>query len=122
MLTTHKKHDIWNCATRTRPGPNIFTTLTIMTEFSEVNPSSVISAPETDKTIYVDANNGGDNNDGATEATAVKTLKKALLLGPSRAKISVMNGVYNNGNYGLGDNNGAVLIIKVFIKNLMGWE
>ena len=43
--------------------------------FAEAIPSEVIDPPSTDITIYVDAQNGDDNNDGLSEESALKTLK-----------------------------------------------
>ena len=43
--------------------------------FAEAIPSEVIDPPATDITIYVDAQNGDDNNDGLSEEAALKTLK-----------------------------------------------
>ena len=43
--------------------------------FAEAIPSEVIDPPSTDITIYVDAQNGDDNNDGLSEEAALKTLK-----------------------------------------------
>jgi len=75
-------------------------------------PSEVIDPPATDKTIFVDADNGNDDNDGLSEAAAVKTLKNAGNIASSKTKILIRNGVYKNNNYGAGVNNGAAMAIK----------
>jgi len=79
---------------------------------SQAIPSEVIDPPSTDITIYVDAQNGDDNNDGLSEEAALKTLKNAGNTAKSRTKILIRNGVYNNKNYGSGVNNGAAMAIK----------
>ena len=74
--------------------------------------SNIVSAPVTENTIYVDGVNGSDSNDGLSLTTGLKTLRKAINVASSKTKIFVMEGEYNNNNYGGGVNNGAIMTIK----------
>ena len=62
--------------------------------------------------LYVDIATGSDynGNDGTTEETAVKTIRKAATLATDSTAIYVKNGSYPNWNYGEGaiDNPGAL--------------
>ena len=77
--------------------------------------NDVIAPPTIENTVYVDGLNGSDNNDGASEQTAFRSLRKAIQSSGNKTRIYVMNGEYNNNNYGGGPNNGAVMTIKVRI-------
>ena len=77
--------------------------------------SNIVSAPVTENTIYVDGVNGSDSNDGLSLTTGLKTLRKAINVASSKTKIFVMEGEYNNNNYGGGVNNGAIMTIKATI-------
>ena len=77
----------------------------------ETNPemgyvdTSVVQTPVTFNTFYVDAATGNDKNDGLTESTAYKTLKKACQNLVNGTTVYVKDGDYVNGNYQSGDNN-----------------
>ena len=75
--------------------------------------NDVIAVPAIETTVYVDSINGSDNNDGASVQTAFRTLRKAIQTSGNKTRIYVMNGEYNNNNFGGGTNNGAVMTIKV---------
>ena len=84
-----------------------------------------INSPQVENTLYVDAENGDDLNDGSTEGKALKTLKKASKLVNSKSEIIVKNGEYTNSNYGTGKkDNGIVLNIMdksdILITNYPG--
>ena len=72
----------------------------------------IVSPPLTENTIYVDGVNGSDSNDGLSEVSGFKTLKKAINVATNKTKIFVMEGEYNNNNFGGGVNNGAIMTIK----------
>ena len=74
--------------------------------------SDIVSPPVTENTLYVDGVNGSDSNDGLSEASGFKTLRKAINVAGNKTKIFVMEGEYNNNNFGGGANNGAVMTIK----------
>ena len=91
------------------------TTTRDSTTTSALFPSSghdTVSSPMTDTSLYVSSQEGADTNDGLTVDTALKTLKTAATRAGSRTKIYVMDGMYNNNNFGGGVNNGAVMTIK----------
>ena len=71
-----------------------------------------VSSPVTETSLYVSSQTGADTNDGLSVDTALKTLKKAASKAGSRSRIYVMEGEYNNNNFGGGMNNGAVMTIK----------
>ena len=71
-----------------------------------------VSSPVTETSLYVSSQAGADTNDGLSVDTALKTLKKAASKAGSRTRIYVMEGEYNNNNFGGGENNGAVMTIK----------
>ena len=71
-----------------------------------------MSAPVTLTSLYVSSLGGADTNDGLTVDTALNTLRTAASRAGSGTKIFVMEGEYNNNNYGGGVNNGAVMTIK----------
>jgi len=113
------------------------TTTTVITTSSETTPSAtttassegtsandVIAPPTIENTVYVDGPNGSDNNDGASEQTPFKSLRKAIQSSGNKTRIYVMNGEYNNNNYGGGPNNGAVMTIKdktdILVSNFPG--
>ncbi|GMI14148.1 hypothetical protein TrLO_g5412 [Triparma laevis f. longispina] len=69
--------------------------------------------PNTIRTYYVDSENGNNSNDGLTIDTAWQTLKKAATNIQSQTEIVVMNGIYQNLNYGDGTiDNYAVFSIQ----------
>lgn len=72
---------------------------------------NVVNTPQTTKTVYVDANNGNDNNDG-TFTSPLKTLGKAGRTIFSETKVVVLPGTYRNNNFGNGHNNGVVMNLK----------
>ena len=71
-----------------------------------------VSSPVTETSLYVSSQAGADTNDGLSVDTALKTLKRAASKAGSRTRIYVMEGEYNNNNFGGGENNGAVMAIK----------
>jgi len=72
---------------------------------------NVVNTPQTSKTVYVDANNGKDSNDGSFNSP-LKTLGKAGRTISSGTKVVVMPGTYRNNKFGSGDNNGVVMNLK----------
>ena len=74
--------------------------------------SDIVSSPLTENTIYVDGVNGADTNDGLSVTSGLKTLRKAINVATSKTRIFVMDGEYNNNNFGGGVNNGAIMTIK----------
>ena len=74
--------------------------------------SGIVSPPLTENTIYVDGVSGSDSNDGLSESSGLKTLRKAINVATNKTKIFVMEGEYNNNNFGGGVNNGAIMTIK----------
>ena len=73
----------------------------------------MIEPPEIANTVYVDGLNGSDENDGASEDTAFRSLKHAIQNTGNKTKFYVMNGEYNNDNFGNGVDNGAIMTIRV---------
>ena len=67
--------------------------------------TSIIEHPATETTIYVDALNGNNNNDGSTEETAFETLKKACQVVTDKTTILVKSGTYYPSNFGTGNLN-----------------
>ena len=80
---------------------------------TDFNAHYVIAPPEIENTFYVDGLNGSDDNDGISEQTAFRSLKYAIQNTGNKTKIYVMNGEYNNDDFGNGVNNGAIMTIKV---------
>ena len=80
---------------------------------SDVAANDVIEPPEIVNTVYVDGLNGSDDNDGASEDTAFRSLKHAIQNTGNKTKFYVMNGEYNNDNFGNGVDNGAIMTIRV---------
>lgn len=98
----------------------VFTTLSTVTT-SRVSTTTTwttgpghatVSSPVTESSLYVSSQAGADTNDGFTVDTALKTLKTAANRANSGTKIYLMEGEYNNNNFGGGVNNGAVMTIK----------
>ena len=81
-----------------------------------MNANDVIAPPKIEHTFYVDGLNGSDDNDGASEQTAFRSLKYAIKNTGNKTKIYVMNGEYNNDDFGNGVNNGAIMTVKVVEK------
>ena len=73
----------------------------------------MIEPPEIVNIVYVDGLNGSDDNDGASEDTAFRSLKHAIQNTGNKTKFYVMNGEYNNDNFGNGVDNGAIMTIRV---------
>ena len=73
----------------------------------------MIEPPEIVNTVYVDGLNGSDDNDGVSEDTAFRSLKHAIQNTGNKTKFYVMNGEYNNDNFGNGVDNGAIMTIRV---------
>ena len=71
-----------------------------------------MSSPVTESSLYVSSQAGADTNDGLSVDTALNTLRTAASRAGSGTKIIVMEGEYNNNNFGGGMNNGAVMTIK----------
>ena len=80
---------------------------------TDFNANDVIAPPEIELTVYVDGLNGSDDNDGASEQTAFRSLKYTIQNTGNKTKIYVMNGEYNNDDFGNGVNNGAIMTLKV---------
>ena len=78
-----------------------------------LSSNEVVDPPSTENTLYVDGLSGSDSHDGLTEQTGLKTLRKAINVASDKTKIFVMDGEYNNNNYGDGVDNGALMIIRV---------
>ena len=77
------------------------------------NSDDVIDPPIIKHSIYVDATNGNDENDGKSEDSALKTLKAAGKMAISQTEILVKNGEYTNSNFGNGKkDNGLVMHIS----------
>ena len=91
----------------------IITMVALAGIFVNANSSKgVIDPPVIQNTIYVDGQNGRDWKDGSTEATALKTLQKAMKTAKSQTQIIVMDGEYKNYNYGNGINNPTVFTMS----------
>ena len=73
---------------------------------------NVIQSPKTVNVLHVDAENGRDWKDGATEATALKTLQRAAKVVKDKTKILVKNGIYRNQHFYNGLNNPVVMSIN----------
>ena len=73
----------------------------------------MIAPPEIENTVYVDGLNGSDDNDGSSEEAAFRSLKHAMKTTGNKTRLYVMNGEYNNDDFGSGVNNGAIMTIKV---------
>ena len=89
------------------------------------NSDDVIDSPILKHSIYVDAINGNDENDGNSEDTALKTLKAAGKMAVSQTEILVKNGEYTNSDFGNGKkDNGLVMhmsdITDIRIANFPG--
>ena len=80
---------------------------------------STVSAPVTLTSLYVSSQAGADTNDGLSVDTALNTLRTAASRAGSGTKIIVMEGEYNNNNFGGGENNGAVMTIKGHRQSLV---
>ena len=87
------------CATKTTP--------------DNVLGRDVIDPPIISASYYVDKENGNDNNDGLSVATAWKELRLSIQKVLSGSAIYVLNGTYTNWRYGEGNlNNPAALAIQ----------
>ena len=87
-------------------------TTTISTSAASRPGHDTVSSPVTETILYVSSQTGADTSDGLSVQSALKTLRKAATKAGSKTLIYVMEGEYNNNNFGGGDNNGAVMNIK----------
>ena len=87
-------------------------TTTISTSATSRPGHDTVSSPITETILYVSSQAGADTSDGLSVPSALKTLRKAATKAGSKTLIYVMEGEYNNNNFGGGDNNGAVMNIK----------
>ena len=87
-------------------------TTTISTSAVSRPGHDTVSSPVTETILYVSSQAGADTSDGLSVHSALKTLRKAATKAGSKTLIYVMEGEYNNNNFGGGDNNGAVMNIK----------
>ena len=88
------------------------TTKSISTSAASRPGHDTVSSPVTETILYVSSQAGADTSDGLSVPSALKTLRKAATKAGSKTLIYVMEGEYNNNNFGGGDNNGAVMNIK----------
>merc|ERR1719220_111504 len=64
--------------TTTKDVTTITTTTTAATTTTVISGSGIVSPPLTENTIYVDGVSGSDSNDGLSESSGLKTLRKAI--------------------------------------------
>ena len=66
----------------------------LISNHNSQHPAARINSPKFETTLYVDAKNGLDTNDGLSEATALKTLKGTKDHIQSGTQILVKDGTY----------------------------
>ena len=92
--TKYNKLIGWNAA-HTYDKPGTYTVKLKVTDIggkSTTVTSTVLITPDTRRSIFVDAKSGNDNNDGSSEAKAVRTLAQASKLAGDNTRILLKKG------------------------------